>query len=325
MVGAAREVQRVLRVITVLERGEQVEPPLERVAIARLEGSLELGVARHAPGSPLLTQKNGLEGLADVPAVLPHRRKSRDHGREELVQAIRGDVACRTTEEIALDGAQDGDEVIVRERAVTIVLEEGHEQRVHCGHVKCPNAGEKNVELLVLAGAGRDAGIVLRIAANLLEEVCHLSGFVVNVVGHVTLEQAVHVASGDACRSVDDREPVAEELVEDLVIAVGTERLLNCAPVVGVEVLLLVHGKSHEYEVAHKVRCREVLSRGVHRLKDELRVVLPLRKGDRHNLEALDAVPDHVGNVDVVQPRAEEREVVDDSVALIHDLDIRNL
>lgn len=44
----------------------------------------------------------------------------------------------------------------MRERTVTIILEEGHEQWVHNGHVKCPDAGEKNVELLVLAGAGGD-------------------------------------------------------------------------------------------------------------------------------------------------------------------------
>lgn len=75
-----------------------------------------------------------------------------------------------------------------RERAVTIVLEMGHKQRIHNGHVKRPDASEKNVELLVLAGADGNAGIVLRIAANLLEEVCHLSGLVVAVVGHVTLE-----------------------------------------------------------------------------------------------------------------------------------------
>lgn len=187
----------------------------------------------------------------------------------------------------------------MRERTVAIVLKEGHEQRVHNGHVKCPDAGEKNVELLVLAGAGGDAGIVLRIAANLLEEVCHLSGLVVPVVGHMSLEQAVHVTSDDAGRSVDDREPVAEELVEDLVMAVGTERLLNLAPVVGVEVLLLVHGKSHEHEVAHKVRCGEVLSRRVHRLKDELRVVLPLRESDCHDLKALDTVPYHVRVINV--------------------------
>lgn len=229
------------------------------VAVARHKGSLELGVARHAPGGSLLTQNDGLKGLADVPAILPHRRKSRDHGREELVQAVRGDVACRATEEMALRSPQDGGEVIVRERAVTIVLEEGHEQRVHNSHVKYFDTGEKNTELLVLAGASGDAGIVLRIAANLLEEVCHLPGLVVAIVGHVTRKQAVHVARGNAGRGVDYRKPVAEEFVEDLVIAVGTKRLFNCAPVVGVEVLLLVHGKSHET----KLRTRSAVERSL--------------------------------------------------------------
>ena len=88
----------------------------------------------------------------------------------------------------------------------------------------------------------------------------------------------------------------AQELVEDLVIAVRAERLLDLAPIVGVEILLLVHGKTHEHEVAHEVRRGEVLSRGVHRLKDELRVVLALRKRNDHDLKraasqlALDAV-----------------------------------
>ena len=55
----------------------------------------------------------------------------------------------------------------------------------------------------------------------------HCSGLVVAVIRDVTLEETVHVTSGDAGGSVDDREPVAQELVEDLVVAVRPERLLD--------------------------------------------------------------------------------------------------
>ena len=187
------------------------------------------------------------------------------------------------------------------------------------------DASEKSVELLVLTGASRDARVVPGITTNLLEELRHLTGLVEAVVRDVALEQAVHVTCDDAGGGVDDRKPVAQELVEDLVIAVRAERLLDLAPVVGVEVLLLVHGKTHEHEVAHEVRRGEVLTRRVHRLEDELRVVLALRERDSNDLKALNAVPDHVGIVNVAQPRPEEGEVVDDSVGPTHNLDVRIL
>lgn len=60
------KVQRVLLVIAVLERGEQIETSLERIAVARPERPLKLFVARHAPGRSLFAQKDGLVGLADI-------------------------------------------------------------------------------------------------------------------------------------------------------------------------------------------------------------------------------------------------------------------
>ena len=86
----------------VLERGEQVEAALERVAVARPERPLELRVARHASSRSLLAQENRLIGLADVAAVVPHRVQPCDYGREELVQAVRGDVANRMTKVFSL-------------------------------------------------------------------------------------------------------------------------------------------------------------------------------------------------------------------------------
>ena len=111
--GAAREVQRVLRMPAVLERGEQVEAALERVAVARPERPPKLRVARHASGRPLLSQENRLIGLADVAAIVPHRVQPCDHGREELVQAVRRDVTHRATEEVALRGPQHGGKVVM--------------------------------------------------------------------------------------------------------------------------------------------------------------------------------------------------------------------
>ena len=69
---AVREVQRVLRVPAVLERGEQAEAALERVAVARPERPLELRVARHASGRLLLAQENRFKGLADVVVVVSY-------------------------------------------------------------------------------------------------------------------------------------------------------------------------------------------------------------------------------------------------------------
>lgn len=61
----------------------------------------------------------------------------------------------------------------------------------------------------------------------------------------------------------DNRQPVAEEVVEDLVVAVRPEGLLDLAPVIRVEVLLLGHRKAHERVVADEFGRREVLARGV--------------------------------------------------------------
>ena len=273
----------------VLERGKQVEAALERVAVARPERPLELRVARHTPSCPLLAQEDRLKGLADVATVISHRTQPRNHGREELVQAVRRDVAHRATEEVALRGPQHGDEVVMREGVADIVLEEGHEQRVHDGDVKLLNASEKNAELLILTGTSRDTRVVPCVATNLLEEVHHLTRLVVAIVHDVPLEQSVHVTRDDAGRRVDDRQPVAQELIEDLVIAVRAERLLDLAPVVSVEILLFVHGKAHEHEVTHEIGRGEVLARRVHRLEDELRIVLALRERDSDDLKALDA------------------------------------
>lgn len=115
----------------VLERSKQVEAALERVAVARPERPLELRVARHTPSCPLLAQGDRLKGLADVATVVSHRIHPRDHGREELVQAVRRDVTHRTTEEVALRGPQHGGEIIMREGVADIALEERHKQRVH--------------------------------------------------------------------------------------------------------------------------------------------------------------------------------------------------
>ena len=210
----------------VLERGEQVEAPLERVAVAHPERPLELRVARHAPCRPFLSQKDCLEGLSDVSAVLLNRPQAGNDGREELVQAVRRHVAHGTSEEVALRGPQHGGEVVVREGFADVALEEEHEKRIHHGDVERAYAGEKNAKPLTLTGAGRDARVVTGVATNLLEEVRHLPGLVVAVVRDVTLEEAVHITSGDAGGDVDDREPVAQELVEGLVVAVRPERLL---------------------------------------------------------------------------------------------------
>ena len=73
---AAREVQWVLHVPAVLERGKQVEAALELVAVARPERLPELRVTRHAPRRPLLAQENRLIGLADVAAVVLNQAQS---------------------------------------------------------------------------------------------------------------------------------------------------------------------------------------------------------------------------------------------------------
>lgn len=98
-----------------LESGEQAEATIEHVAVARPERPLKLRVTRHAPGRPLLSQENRLIGLADVAAIVPHRVQPRNHGREELVQAVRRDVTHRATEEVTLRGTQHGGEVVMRE------------------------------------------------------------------------------------------------------------------------------------------------------------------------------------------------------------------
>lgn len=60
----------------VLERGEQVEAALERVAVARPERPLKLRVTRHAPSRSVLAQENRLVGLADVAAIVLNQAQS---------------------------------------------------------------------------------------------------------------------------------------------------------------------------------------------------------------------------------------------------------
>ena len=129
--GTSREVQRVLRMSAVLEHGEQIKAATECVAVARPELPLELRVARHASGCPLLAQENRLIGLTSVAAVTPYHIQLRDYGREELVQAVRRDIAHRATEEITFRGPQHRDVVVMYEDIADIVLKKGHEQRVH--------------------------------------------------------------------------------------------------------------------------------------------------------------------------------------------------
>ena len=200
---ATPEVQRVLRVPAVLERGEQIEAALERVAVARPELPLELRVTRHTPGRPLLAQKDGLIGLPDVTTVIPHHVQPRDHGREELVQAVRRNVTHRATEEVALRGPQHRGKVVMCKGIVDMVLEEGHEQRIHDGDVKRVDAGEKDVKLFVLADTSRNARVVPSVAANLLEKLRHLPRLVVTVIHDVPLEQSVHVTCDNADRDFE--------------------------------------------------------------------------------------------------------------------------
>ena len=54
----------------VLERGEQVEAALERVAVARPERPLELRVARIASSRPFLSQESRLIGLMSFVATI---------------------------------------------------------------------------------------------------------------------------------------------------------------------------------------------------------------------------------------------------------------
>ena len=78
-------------------RSEQIEAALKRMEVARPKRLLELHVARHASSRPLLSQENRLIGLTNVAAIVPRRVQPRDHGREELVQAVRRDVTHRAT------------------------------------------------------------------------------------------------------------------------------------------------------------------------------------------------------------------------------------
>ena len=135
--------------------------------------------------------------------------------------------------------------------------------------------GEKDVKPLVLAGIGRDARVVSRVAANLFKKARHLPRLIVAVVHDMTFKQSVYVTRDNARRGVDDCQSVAQELVEDFIVAVRSERLLDLTPVVSVEILLFVHRKAHKHEVAHEVCRGEVLARRVHRLEENLRDATP--------------------------------------------------
>ena len=97
------------------------------------------------------------------------------------------------------------------------------------------------------------------------------------------------------------------------------------AAAVNIQILLLAHGKTREHVVADEIRRREVLARGVHRLKDELRVVLPLGKRDGDDLKAANTVPNHVGVIDLLETGAEEVQVLNDAMRLGDYVNVRVL
>lgn len=108
-----RENRRVLRMPAVLKRGEQVGDALERATVTRPERPLELRIAQHAPGCPLLVQENRFVDVTENTTVAPHRNQPRNHGRGDFVQVVRRDIIHSPTEEAALRCPQHKSENVI--------------------------------------------------------------------------------------------------------------------------------------------------------------------------------------------------------------------
>ena len=320
-VRAGGEVPLVLGVVAVFQAREQVEGAAEVVGIAGAEVVRELRVRREAPGRASLVQQERLECLHVArPLVLLHAVEASDERREELLEAVGRAVADRSAEEVALHGGEHGEEALPAERVAAHVVEHGHEERVHDRDVEAPDTLEEPRDIEVVGPAARDVGVVAGEAPELLEEVLDGNGSPVALGFEVALECLVDVAPRERLRSVEHGEPVSHELVEDRVVGGRAECHLDGAPVRLVE--LVLPGVAHEHEVANEVGRGEVLSRGVHGLEDELRVVLALGERDRDHLEPLDACPDHVRVVDAGDEPLEEPQVVQQALGSLVDLDV---
>ncbi len=218
-------------------------------------------------------------------------------------------VADGPTEEVGLERGEHRKQSAAAERAVLEVVKHGHEQRVHDRDAEASDHPEQARDVGVGGPAARDVSVVAREAAQVLEEVLDRDGAPVVLKLEVALERLVDVAARERLWGVKHCQPVAHELVEDRVIGGRAERELDGTPVGLVELVLL--RVAHQNEVADEVGRGEVLASGVHRLEDELGIVLPLRQRDRYHLEALDASPHDVGVVDTPYEPLEEGEVVE--------------
>lgn len=139
----------------VFESGEQVEAAFEMRSSRASRVSTRTPRRSAYAEPPLPAQEDRLAGLADVATIVPHRVQPRDHGREELAQAICRDITHGPPEEAALHSPQRRGEV-VREGIANIVLKEEPKPWVHDGDIGRLNAGEKSVKLLIFLETSLD-------------------------------------------------------------------------------------------------------------------------------------------------------------------------
>ena len=272
----------------------------------------KLLVCGEPPRGALLVEERGEEHLGDVALSLARSAHARHERRQKRRKRTPLTIAHGTPQEVRLKGSQQRNEVVTRDVLAVIRVEQFHDERRHARHLEPPHVTQDTGQLLVaLHLAARGRGKVTGKAPQTQRKDLHAVLRGVAVKEHVTLERGVHLGRLKGLGRTHDAKIAARKLVKGVVVGIGyrAQDLLQRAPVRAVKLLLLAERVAHEHKVAHEVARGKVLARGIHGLKDDLRIVDALSERDRHDLEALQPRPHGVNVVERLEPLLKEGQV----------------
>ena len=132
---------------------------------------------------------------------------------------------------------------------------------------------------------------MVRTATQIPEQLAHLTRAIPSAFDGVALKHLVDITTRRRLRRFGYSEPATDKAIEHPVVGLGTQGAFNGTPVILIERNLLINGLPHENKVAHEVGTGKIFARRVHRLENELRIILALSERYRHNLQAAKTTP----------------------------------
>ena len=208
---------------------------------------------------------------------------SRAKRGEGLVEDVGRDAGERAAEDVALDQADDLDQLGVADRALVVVVEDLEQERVSDVDLELVEVGDRLAQRGVVGSVEGQLDPVLRVLVDVgdelgVRELARLRQRLEALVDAVDLRDLARL----------HRQVVAHEAVEQ-VLVLGRERLLERVPGVGVDLGLLPWRLAHEDVVADEVGLREVEAGRVQALEDQLRVVVIPLECDVDHQQLLEA------------------------------------